>query len=63
MSNPVTYLCSDHHVLNDVVHMRNQGGNVSIQEHNKGSTYILADIWVIIHGQMEQILLGEVKNV
>ena len=52
----LTYLSADHHVLDDVVHVWDEGGDVGVEQHHQRSTHILAHIRVVIHGQVEEVL-------
>lgn len=56
------YLCADHHVLNDVVHMWDERGNVSIKKHHQCSAHIFTYIRVIVHRQMEKVLWRKNKS-
>lgn len=47
------HLCTNHHVLDDVVHVRDERGDVRVQQHHQRPAHVLAYIWVVVHCQVE----------
>lgn len=50
------HLCTNHHVLDDVVHVRDKRGDVRVQQHHQRPAHVLAHIRVIVHCQVEEVL-------